>query len=333
MHIIRDLETDDIKALRGLFLTYPYKVLQQRRQGIDGARLAQFFSYNESQRLARGDRDRCLQRVVEEDGTITGFYALHADSWHAQFYDMPMGRLAPLLTHCASPEAAEALVTDAIAASDRVGYRHLSIRIDGAEYGAMRSLERKGFYCVDLSPKLSAPLSVIPHFEKPARAAGIRIRPFTPGDVPVLRTIAASDHPLNHFFNDPHLAHEGTEQMFSRWIERCCEELASHVFCADDAGEPVGFVVFLDPKALNRALDTRIVVLDFVCLARKARGMGIGRWLISESLHAIAGSFDQVELRTSMVNYPALACYQDLGMRIVSSDAILNRVPVNTSPL
>ena len=153
----------------------------------------------------------------------------------------------------------------------------------------------------------------------------MELRPWREGDLEAVGEIAASSHPLNRYYQDRRLARTDTSRLLGEWVERCCRREGASVFVLDDGGQVRGFAIYLDPAALNRALGTRLVVLDFVCLAAQAQGKGIGRWFIAESLQRLADEYKMVELRTSHHNYPALNCYQALGMRVVSSDFVLHR--------
>jgi ribosomal protein S18 acetylase RimI-like enzyme len=210
-------------------------------------------------------------------------------------------------------------------AAHREGFHHLSARIDGSEYPVLNAFAQRGFYPVDCSVKMAGWLSKTPHFE-PVSASGMCVRRYRADDLPVLQKIAANEHPYNHYYNDPHLPREATGRLFEGWVERCCNGLASDVFVLDASGEPKGFVIYLEPVGLNHDMGTRLAILDFVCLDPSARGGGVGRRFIAETLQALGGRFNMVELRTSQNNYPAMACYMDLGLRIISTDFVLHGI-------
>jgi ribosomal protein S18 acetylase RimI-like enzyme len=323
MSTIRALKPDDLGELERLFASFPHKRAQQRFQGIDGERLAAFFAQGARRQLERDDGP--LLRVIDTGHGLSGFGALHADAWHSRFYPGEFGRIAPYLVHEADAADRAALLDALLAGASERGLGHLSVRIDGAEYGALETLQQAGFRLVDVSVKMSARLRDVPVLAAPSRAQGMQIRPYAEGDLAAVRRIASGSHPFNHYYNDPALARSGTDALFEAWVERCCTGLAKHVFVLEHRGRVRGFAIYLRPGALNDALGVTWVVLDFVVIETDARGGGVGRWLVSQTLEGLASEYDMVELRTSHTNTPALACYHDLNMRSVSTDFALHR--------
>jgi len=323
---IRPLTLDDLGALRSLFRLYPHKARQQKKQGMDPDVLADFFAGGEERRLKKTDADAATDRwVVEEDQMLGGIAGLNDDAWHSEIYGWRFGRVAPFLTHRASRKAGEALLDTALDYAREKKYQHLSTRVDGADFAATQILESRNFYIVDSSVKLSARLDDIPNVAPPSSAGGMTLRPFDPSDREAVCTIAAESHSINHFFNDPWLKRDDSERLFGRWVERCCDGLASEVFVLERKGRVEGFAIYLSPAGLNKALSTRIAILDFICLAPAARGGGVGRWMVSQTAHRLAGKPRLLELRTSHHNYAALGCYLSLGMEPVANDFILHR--------
>ena len=315
----------DLPALRVLFRGFPHKALQQRFQSLNPDVLADLFLEEERARLEKSGPNQALQWILRENGDLTAFAGLQPDPWHSGFYPWRFGRIAPFLTYRASQSARTGFIRDLLAQAAAAGYQHLITRVDGSEYEALRALVDEGFHLVDCSVKMSARIEAVPPLAPPSRAAGMSIRPYRVEDLPEMRSIVTSSHPCNHYYNDPWLSREGTDRLFAAWIERCCERMRSDVFVLDRHGHSRGFIIYLYPMRLNQAMGTKLVILDLVCLDREAQGGGLGRWLIAETLRRLAPASSMVELRTSQNNYPALNCYADLGMRILSTDFILHR--------
>ncbi|MBN1867632.1 GNAT family N-acetyltransferase [Candidatus Sumerlaeota bacterium] len=325
MNLIRPLQSSDADALRTLFLEFPYKKAQQKSQSIDPENLAAFFVGAEIARLGGGGGTAVAQRVAEADGGgLEAYGALHRDEWHSGFYGRRFGRVSPFLVYRAAPETRSVLLDALLDAARREAMEHLILRIDASEFGVLPLLQSRGFYLVDCSVKLSARIADLPQVSAPEAASGMTVRPYRHSDLRAVMSLASSSHPLNHYYNDPHLPREDTNRLFEGWIERCCTKLGATIFVLDRAGSVRGFAIYLVPTALNRALGTRLVILDFVCLDTRLQGGGIGRWLIADTLRVLDGDFDMVELRTSENNYPALRCYHSLAMHDVSGDFILH---------
>ena len=320
MPTIRSLQAEDLESLRALFRSFPHKKPQHRFQGIDSDALADYFTQAEHRHVDAADRF-----VGLEDDRVTAFGGVQSDDWHSQFYPFRFGRLAPLLLHNASPDLSGRMIDALLAAAREAGLQHLSARIDGSEYDLLRRLQERDFYLVDCSVKMCAPLSRVPSLAPPSGAGGMTIREYRPDDLAVVKEIAATSHSVNHFFNDPYLGRAQTNQLFEGWVEKCCGGASSIAHVVERHDRPCGFIIYLNPAGFNKAMGTRLVILDFVCLARAAQGGGVGRWFISQTLRKLGESFDQVELRTSQNNYAALGCYENLGMQIISSDFIAHR--------
>jgi len=325
MASVRPLRSEDMDALRRLFLDFPCKAVQQRFQNSDPRALAAYFVGVANAHLGKGAAAGCAQWVGEDDkGALAAFAALHRDEWHSRFYPLRCGRVAPFLTHLASGSLRSKMAEVVVGAAREDGLEHLAVRIDGSEYEALRVLQSRGFYLVDCSPKFSARLPDVPRLPPPSSARGTSIRDWREEDLAPIQSIVSTSHPFNHYYNDPHLPREATSRLFSGWVEKCCRQLAWKTFVLERGGRVCGFIVYLNPAALNKAVSTRLVVLDLVCLAEEMRGGGVGRWFIAETLHRLAADFALVELRTSHINLPAIACYESLGMRTVSCDFILH---------
>jgi ribosomal protein S18 acetylase RimI-like enzyme len=196
------------------------------------------------------------------------------------------------------------------------------VRIDGDEHQNLHLLEERGFRLIDCSVKLGAPVSPQP----PAAPPGVQIRPYEEADREEVLRISVSSHSRNHFYNDEALDRRATDALFRAWVERCLDRLAAYVFVAAGArNEALGFVTYLVNRPLNEKLGLRLVALDYIVLDSAFQGAGIGMALMGQSLAALSDRFDQVELRASQNNYPALACYAKYGFRTLSSDFLLHR--------
>lgn len=324
MSLVQPLDQTHLNALRGLFAAYPHKQRQQKRQGIDPETLADYFCALEKKRLEQGKAEQWIG--LDDQGRTVAFAGLHDDPLHSNHYaPLRFGRVAPFLANEAPEATRQALADRLLEEAHKRGMQQLIARVDASEHRSVQCLQARGFYSVDCSLKLGARIADLPRLAPPSPAAGMRIRPYTRQDLPELARIAASCHSHNHFFNDPHLPAEGARALFGAWVEHCAELPWSRIFTLVKKDQPLGLAIFLQAAALNKVLGLRLLVLDFIGLAPQARGGGIGRWMTSHCVEALAEHFDQLELRTSADNYPALECYQDLGLRILSADTVLHR--------
>lgn len=305
---------DDLPGIAILLRDFPYKAFQQKVQGLNAEALLAFFVDGMKNSLADGSM---ATWVVKKDQDILGVASLGPNAWHSRSYNCNIGRCNSFLSY-KSPEICTPLLCNAILEEARGRkFDMVSLRIDGNEFENLHLLESAGFRLIDVSVKMSSEI------KSTARSApaGIRIRPYQEGDREQVVRISGDAHTFNHFFNDERLEREATRALFRAWVERCIDSLAKHVFVAEDETQGVvGFVTYLVNERLNRELGVRVVVLDYVVLDSSFQGRGLGPVLMEHSLQSLAKEYDQVELRTSHNNYPALALYNRYGMRIVSTD-------------
>ncbi len=336
---IRKPQTQDAHAIRMLFEAYPYKAYQQKRQGIDPQRLAAMFLEGTLRAVDAEDTDLFL--AVEEiagSETVHGLAGLAPNAWHSEAFGLKTGRVQPFTVPGAQGPVAQALIEAVDRAARHRGYDHLTARVDHSDWPGIHALEAIGFYLVDASQKLARPLGIQPFTDGAAEADlsfpgqvvngpdGLVMDQLDPEDIDALCDIASSSHHTNHFYNDPALSVSDSRALFERWVRRCCDGLARHVFVARHGLRPVGFVTYLGAETLKKKLGLSLIILDFVVIQSDRQGRGIGEWLVKQSLNRIATCYDWVELRTSANNYPALALYHKLGFRNLSTDMILHKV-------
>jgi len=308
-------------SIKSLLRGYPYRAFQQRRQEIDRDKLADMLW----DQLKGGLNDASKDHALAFDGTtLLGMAGLIPDAWHSEVFGLRMAKIQPFLIYPAPRQAGPLLIETLLGHARQRGYAHLSCRVDASDWPAMQLLEQAGFWLVDGSQKLTRRLGGRP-FETVAPPEDIEMGPLREGDEERLAAIASAAHDTNHFFNDPSLGAEAARRLFAEWVRRCCRGLARHVFVARNGREPVGFVTYLGAVALKKYLGLNLIVLDFIVTDRSWQGKGIARWLLSESLNALAGRYDWVELRTSFNNYPALSLYHRLGFETIASDVILHK--------
>jgi dTDP-4-amino-4,6-dideoxy-D-galactose acyltransferase len=178
----------------------------------------------------------------------------------------------------------------------------------------------------------------------PEAAAGARVRPAAPGDVPELRRIAAASHHDSRFYHDPHFDRGRCDELYATWIEKSCADPAGAVLVAELAavgtvgdpaptaapgsctapssvtaaalvpaltavpGPPCGYVTLtLAPAGEGR--------IGLFAVAEAAQGRGIGGLLIAAALAwFVAHGAGTVSVVTQGRNVRAQRIYQKFGM-------------------
>jgi dTDP-4-amino-4,6-dideoxy-D-galactose acyltransferase len=133
------------------------------------------------------------------------------------------------------------------------------------------------------------------------------IRLCAPDDAPALRAIARLGHRDSRFYYDPHFPEAMCDALYEIWIEKSCAGAADAVLVAQDQGQPAGYIAcHLDQHHGGQ--------IGLVGVAEAARGRGIGRALVAESLRwfAVHGA-RQVSVVTQGRNVQAQRLYQHCG--------------------
>ena len=306
-----------------LFEKYPYKWLQQRMQGLDRERLNAFYGAGLTRQIESGG---AAWFAWTEQGPCA-CATLCEDAWHSEVYGLKMAKIGTWLnTMC--PEAGPALIETVESEARARGIEHLSVRLDGADFDNLHHFTAAGWYLVDVSMKFTLPMPYGGTLITPRQSIEQYIvERAEPEDADWIREIG-KNHAGTHFLNDPHLPVSKTQELFSRWIDRCLGKLAYGIYKIrrkDEAGG-LGFVIYLRNRGFAEALGRAPIILDFVLLAPELRGSGFGPWLIMQSLLAERDAgFDYCELRTSAHNNPAVVCYEKLGFHCCATDMVLHK--------
>jgi GNAT superfamily N-acetyltransferase len=319
---IHPVHAADLRSVGRLFTYYPYKTGQQAVQRIDRQRLEAYFQ----ERLAKAVAEETPHWIALDGKQTVGLAGLAENRWHSAIYGMKMGRVEPWL-NTIRPEAGRALILAVERAARRGGFQHLALRLDGADFPNLHLLEAAGWRTMDVSVKYSLPMPIKPVARQRRREAKMRVGLVEPEDAAWIRRIGSTTHTASHFLNDPALDPKKTNELFSRWLNRCLELLAYRIYTMkNDEGEGLGFVTLLRNEAFAEAIGRRPLVLDFVLLDPSVRGRGLGPWLIEEALkRENASGFDYCELRTSMHNLEAVGCYEKLQFQCCSVDFQLHK--------
>jgi ribosomal protein S18 acetylase RimI-like enzyme len=72
-------------------------------------------------------------------------------------------------------------------------------------------------------------------------------------------------------------------------------------------------------------MGVRIAVLDYIVVDQTVQGRGRGARMLQALHRELARHFDQVELRTTATNFPAINLYAGHGYRLVGSDQVFGR--------
>lgn len=220
--------------------------------------------------------------------------------WDSSFFGRRIGRITgPRLTRIAADRAREWVGRESIEC--------LYYLADSADAESVRAAEDVGFRLVDVRVTLSRALA--PDEWSPTDTPPDEIGPFTPEDVPALRSIARTSHRDTRFYYDPHFPRERCDALYERWIEKSCAGHADAVLVARAQGHPVGYVAcHLGPDDTGQ--------IGLIALDATTRGQGLGERLVRASLCWFAGNeARRTTVATQGRNIHGLRLYEKLGFR------------------
>ena len=317
----------DQEALKDLFQNYPHKAYQQKKQALEKNQLTDFFA-NQLIQQALGPNANANLTLLGCDSEDEPFAmaSIQPSSWHTDHFSIPMGKIQPLLfldpkknreTSAEGVNVRRVFLQTLLQHARERGLQHLSCRVDAEDWPMLHALESSGFQLVDCSHKLWRALQN-PSNEIDAQIT-LRIEPPTEEDAKRIKSIATAHH-HNAFFVDPWLDHDVATDLFIRWTDLCLRGRASHVHVARLEQETIGFVIYMESKSFNECHNLRVGVLDFMVLDPRFQGQGLGLQTLQASLASVARHYDQIELRTTHTNLPALSLYTRCGFQIIGSD-------------
>ena len=308
----------DLTNLKTLFLNYPFKLFQQKFQGIKKEILAEFFAEGF---LSSSNLKDSISYIIKTEDEILSAGSVGSNSWHTQNFGIQMGKISTFITYPDQKKFGNILIDLLLDEAKKLNLKHLSCRLDADDWENIHLLESMGFYLVDCSIKFGLKL---PSSVQPSKDTRIEILPYTGKYLEQIMEIASTSHQINHFYADKNLPGVKTQQLFANWVKKLSDGKAQSIFVALKDSLPIGFVIFLENKAFNQKLGLKIAILDYVVLDSKLQGRGFGSELLAHSLNYLNKFYDQVELRTSHNNYQALNTYQKFGFKIISTDIVLH---------
>jgi dTDP-4-amino-4,6-dideoxy-D-galactose acyltransferase len=219
----------------------------------------------------------------------------HLLEWDSTFWGVTVGRVA-----------GETLTVDGWAAVDAWARARnvdsLYFLASSDDPQTTRIAQDAGFLLVDVRVELTQP-------SRPVDVAR-RVRPFDPGDLPTLRSIARMSHENTRFYADPHFPRERCSDLYDTWIVRSCEGWADAVLVAEVEGRAAGYVTCHLDAASRRGS------IGLIAAAAHVRSKGLGRELVIGALHwCRAQDMTEVSVVTQGSNVRAQRTFQACGFR------------------
>jgi dTDP-4-amino-4,6-dideoxy-D-galactose acyltransferase len=140
-----------------------------------------------------------------------------------------------------------------------------------------------------------------------------------PEDVPNLRAIAGVSHRDSRFYFDTSFSEAECNALYETWIEKSCQGYAEAVLVAELAGRAVGYIsLHLNEDGTGQ--------IGLIAVSAEARGHGLGKKLINESLRWFASEgANNVVVVTQGRNLAAQRIYQRSGFTLTSVEVWYHR--------
>lgn len=239
--------------------------------------------------------------------------------WDTEQFGIAAARLE-LLEACGSyaesRAAKQKLLASVLVQCREAGIRHLSARVDTADFTTIHVLEEAGFELIDGIQTFLLPLNGN-HTSAPP---GSRL--FEPKDLPEVLEIGRTAFIFDRFHADPALSPAVADHVNESWTRNCCLGIAADaVTVAEEGGRVASYVTC----RADRKSGHGIIVL--VATAEWARGRGAARRASSAALHwfAVQG-LETVEVGTQLRNIPAARLYESLGFRLTRTSLSFRKV-------
>jgi hypothetical protein len=227
--IVRDLAAADAALIDSLVDQYPfkpyrnYRILPRRKQSeVMRAEIARARQTAGSFAVLAGDADESAVAIARPW------------AWDSEFFGVAMGRIDTLLrSPGATAGCLHEIVAGALERFRAAGIKHVAIKIDVADAGAVNAVETAGFRLMD---------ALVTYIAHPRRAAMRRvkevghIRAFESGDAAQVLAITAEAYRdfEGRFQRDAHLPRARSAEFYLEWARQCVAgAMADRIYVSD----------------------------------------------------------------------------------------------------
>ncbi len=149
------------------------------------------------------------------------------------------------------------------------------ILADVNDFEACQYIPMVGGCCVDV--RVNFVRNLAEPIDNSVSQTNIMIRPVSYTDIPVLKYIASYSYHDTRFYFDRHFDRSKCDELYQIWIQRSCEKIiADEVLVAQLNQYPVGYITC--------SVKNNIGTIGLVGVSHEARGQGVGRQLVLNSL-------------------------------------------------
>jgi GNAT superfamily N-acetyltransferase len=133
------------------------------------------------------------------------------------------------------------------------------------------------------------------------------VRDAVESDIQALRELARAGHRDSRFYYDGNFSMQQCNALYEAWIEKSCRGWAQKVLVADRGGGAEGYVTCHISDPANGQI-------GLVGVGEKARGLGMGRYLVCDAIQWFAQEgIGNITVATQGRNVSAQRLYQRCG--------------------
>jgi len=173
------------------------------------------------------------------------------------------------------------------------------------DQGTVRLAQRNGFRFVDIRLTLDFRVGTAGGGE--TDDSSFAVREAVEGDLPTLRELARAGHRDSRFYYDGNFSMRQCDALYETWIEKSCRGWAQKVLVADRGRGAEGYVTCHISDPANGQI-------GLVSVGEKARGLGMGRYLVCDAIQWFAQEgIGNITVATQGRNVSAQRLYQRCG--------------------
>lgn len=225
----------------------------------------------------------------------TELWQIH--EWETAFFGISTARIT---VSCINTEDLDSVLAECQAS----GVRVVHYLADADDDDSILAAERAGFHLVDVRMTLEWNASLEPVVAQ----TDLSLRDYRVGDLSRLEEIARTIYRQTRYYYDRNYPRERCNELYAVWIAKSCQGDADRVIVAEQDKIIVGFIT------CHLSLDKSEGTIGLVGVSAEARGLGVGRAIVSEAQRWFATvGVRRVRVVTQIRNIAALALYQRCG--------------------
>jgi len=313
---IEYLKKDNLETIRRLIIDYEFN--DYRNYRVLKKKMVNECLFKQIEDLLSVNKG--ISVVVFKKGKdAAGLIILTDLPWDSKHFGFKMAEITYLIAKGSYEESYKikrSLVSFILRMCRQNGTRHLSCKIDTADFSSIHVLEESDFKIMDtlLTYIFNRFKHKIPNLKKLYKT-----RPFKRKDLNTLLKLAQDSFLNSRYYRDALLPREKADRLHREWVKNYCSNLKDNrAFVAEKGNKVVGFIIYKKNRELKKLCGTKVVGNGLSAGSPVAKGAYIA--LIETALEdVILSSHDIAEFDTQVINYEVIKVYQKFKLDFVRS--------------